>query len=116
MGERSVFSSKAVFWLFAVGLTCFAVALYLIIQGHHAGHARTHAPSAFSDSAIGHRAFAEMLEELDVPVILSRHNSALKAGEDALQAPAAGLTPAASPHLPLPGPSQAGKPETIRPR
>ncbi len=84
MGERSVFSPKAVFWLFAVGLACFAGALYLIIQGHHAGHARTHAPSAFSDSAIGHRAFAELLEELEVPVILSRHNSALKAGEDAL--------------------------------
>lgn len=40
-------------------------------------------PSASSDgysvSAIGHHALVEVLEELDVPVVVSRHNSAAKA-------------------------------------
>jgi hypothetical protein len=39
---------------------------------------------AYSVSAVGHRAFVELLERLDVPVVVSRHRTAERAGPETL--------------------------------
>ncbi|MEK7270190.1 MAG: DUF4350 domain-containing protein, partial [Planctomycetota bacterium] len=39
-------------------------------------------PSAFSRSALGHRALADLLKRLGVPVLSSRHNSGRRAGKN----------------------------------
>ena len=83
MAQDAVFSPKTVFWLIAVGLLSFAGAIYFTIYGDD-GTARTAGANSFSYSAIGHRAFVETLRRTGVPVLVSRHDSATKAGQSAL--------------------------------
>jgi hypothetical protein len=45
---------------------------------------RHHGSTAYSHSAVGHRAFVELLRELDVPVTISRWESSAKAGDSAV--------------------------------
>ncbi len=83
MAETAVFSPRTVLWLIAVGFVSIAGAAYFTIYGD-VGTTRTTGANAFSYSAIGYRAFVETLRRLDVPVVVSRQNSAAKAGESAL--------------------------------
>jgi len=76
------YSAKTVYWLLAVGVLSFAAAAYFMIYAQSdAGAAKA---NAFSYSAIGHRALVETLQELDVPVLVSRSDSAAKAGYSSL--------------------------------
>src|SRR5688572_4467242 len=55
-----------------IGLAAFVTATYLEMFGDGGGEPRTNGPSSYSRSAIGHRAFAATLRNLDLPVQLSR--------------------------------------------
>ena len=72
------FSLKAVVLLVAVGLASFIAAALVAIFADPASE-RAFGTNAYSYSAIGHKAWAEMLEELGTPVLVSRNDSADKA-------------------------------------
>ncbi len=82
--DGQLFERKTLIALFAVGLLSFAGVIYLVVTSASSGQARTFGTSAFSDSAIGHHAFIELLRRLDVQVLVSRNNSAEKAWPDHL--------------------------------
>lgn len=76
------YSARTVYWLLAVGLLSFAgAAWFMIYADDDAGAAKA---NAFSYSAIGHRALVEGLREIGVPVLVSRSDSAAKAGDSSL--------------------------------
>ena len=82
MSQGQPYSAKTVYWLLAVGVLSFAGAAYFVIYSESdAGAAKA---NAYSYSAIGHRALVETLREADVPVLVSRADSAAKAGDSAL--------------------------------
>ena len=82
MNDPQPYSVKTVYWLLAVGLLSFAGAAWFMIYGESdAGAAKA---NAFSYSAIGHRALVDSLRATDVPVLVSRHGSAAKAGDSSL--------------------------------
>jgi hypothetical protein len=83
MTTQPIFSTNRVIWLLAIGVFSFAGAAYFLIYGDD-HTARTTDANSFSYSAIGHKAFVETLRRLDLPVLVSRHNSAAKAGRSAL--------------------------------
>ncbi len=83
MAQRQVFSTKTVYWLMTVSVLSFAGAAYFMIYGGGGAKEAARA-NAYSYSAIGHRAFAETLRRLDVPVLVSRDASAAKAGISSL--------------------------------
>lgn len=73
-----VFSGRAVGLLVAVGLLSFAAAALVAIYSDPQTEG-TFGTNAYSYSAIGHKAWTEILEDLDTPVLISRHDSADKA-------------------------------------
>jgi hypothetical protein len=66
-------------WILLIGGGAFLGAMALLLFG--AQEPETVAPSAFSRSAIGHKAFAETLRRLGVPVLVSRYRSLDKSGQ-----------------------------------
>jgi hypothetical protein len=82
VSEVQPYSARTVYWLLAVGVLSFAAAAYFMIYAQSdVGAAKA---NAFSYSAIGHRALVETLRELDIPVLVSRADSAAKAGDTSL--------------------------------
>lgn len=81
--EQAIFSRKTVAWLIAAGLSAFAGATYFMIYGDDDAAKRASA-NAYSYSAIGHRALVDTLRRLDIPVSVSRENSAAKVGHSSL--------------------------------
>lgn len=82
MSRVQPYSARTVYWLLAVGVLSFAAAGYFMIYAESdVGAAKA---NAFSYSAIGHRALVETLRDLDIPVLVSRADSAAKAGDSAL--------------------------------
>lgn len=77
MAERTVFAGRTVFWLILVGGISFLGAIGLALFGDST--ARSSGADSFSVSAVGHRAFIDLLGQLDVPVQVSRNASAAKA-------------------------------------
>ena len=77
VGEQ-IFSPKALFWMIALGILAFGGAAYFLIYGDSRVD-RAIGTDAYSYSAIGHRAFVETLRRQDIPVRISRNNSADKA-------------------------------------
>jgi hypothetical protein len=65
----------------ALSLLCW---LLMIVFGDRISESPTIQPSAYSWSAIGHRAFVALLRDRGVPVVVSRHDSATRAGMDGL--------------------------------
>lgn len=82
MTEPQPYSAKTVYWLLAVGILSFAGAAWFIIYSE--GDAGAAKANAYSYSAIGHRALVDSLREIGVPVLVSRANSAEKAGDESL--------------------------------
>ncbi len=70
--------------LVVIGLGAFLVGTYLEMFDDGGGEPRTTQTSTFSRSAIGHRAFAAALRNLDIPVQISRFRSLDKAGAGTL--------------------------------
>lgn len=84
MSERAVFAPQTVFWLLTVGTLSFVGALALSLLAGNGGNVRSPEANTFSYSAIGHRALVEVLERVEMPVLVSRFDSAGKAGTSSL--------------------------------
>ena len=84
MSERAVFAPRTVFWLLTIGTISFVGALVLSLLAGDGGAVRSAGANTFSYSAIGHRAFVEILERVEMPVLVSRYDSAGKAGSSSL--------------------------------
>jgi hypothetical protein len=69
-------------WILLIGGGAFLGAMALLLFGTQ--EPKTVAPSAFSRSAIGHKAFAETLRRLGIPVLVSRYRSLDKGGQGSL--------------------------------
>ncbi len=82
MNGEPVFQPRTVFWLVVVGGLSFIAAMAILVLGQDIG--TTAKANSFSTSAIGHRAFVETLDRLGFRVLVSRHNSAEKAGDNGL--------------------------------
>ena len=78
------FSISTIIWLLAVGLASFAGTVLLAVFGADLLPLRSPGGHAWSVSAIGHRAFAETLRGLAIPVVISRHRPAETAGATGL--------------------------------
>jgi hypothetical protein len=72
-------SRTAVIAVIAVVAVSLAVAVVLTVTGDDLGRKRSAGVDAYSVSAIGHRGLVRLLEKLDVPVVVSRNESAERA-------------------------------------
>jgi hypothetical protein len=81
MAMEPVFSPRTVAVLIICGSLAFAGAAYFAIANDQPGTSGT---NVYSTSAVGHRAFLELLQRRGIPTIVSRNNSAEKAGRKAL--------------------------------
>ena len=79
-----VFEQRTILWLIGVGGLSFLCTIALIIFGEDLLPTTTVQANSYSQSAIGHMAFVETLRTLGVPVLVSRSDSALKAGPNDL--------------------------------
>jgi len=80
--KAPVFSRNAVVWLVTVCAVSLLVGMLLGVFRSDLARFRSAGADSFSRSAIGHRAFVELLQELEVPVLVSLDESAEKAGVD----------------------------------
>jgi hypothetical protein len=78
------FSSKATRWLVGLCVVSFVAALVFAALGTDPADVPDHRPTSYSRSAIGHHGFVEILKKLDIPVVISRHESGMKAGDRAV--------------------------------
>jgi hypothetical protein len=78
------FRGRTVAVLTAVVGVSFLAALLWGVFGPELFPARSSSADSFSRSALGHRAFVELLRELDVPTVVSRFNSGGRARKSAL--------------------------------
>jgi hypothetical protein len=81
MVQEMPFSRSAIAALITFGVMCFAGASYFAIVEEEPYRTGS---NVFSTSAVGHRAMLELLQRQGVPVVVSQHNSAMKAGDDSL--------------------------------
>jgi hypothetical protein len=79
-----IFAQRTILWLIGVGGLSFLCAIVLIVFGEDLLPTSTVEANAYSQSAIGHMAFVETLRALGIPVLVSRSDSALKAGPNDL--------------------------------
>lgn len=77
--NAGVFSFRAVAILVVVGILCFAAASLIAVFSDTQSE-QTYGANAYSYSAIGHKAWTEILSGSDLPVLISRDASADKAG------------------------------------
>ena len=77
--DHHVFSPVVVAALIAVGMLSFVGAILITTYGEDSRQATTVDANAYSRSAIGHRAFVDLLHRLDIPAHVSRYDSANKA-------------------------------------
>lgn len=75
------FGRRRAGWLAAVAALSLGAAAFLGIFGDALYDPPSFAPDSFSRSAVGHRAFVELLRGLGHPVLVSRHRTADKAAE-----------------------------------
>ncbi len=78
--NREVFSGKAVVLLAGLCGLSLLVGLALAIFNDGLSVVRSTGPDTFSYSALGHHGFRSLLEELGVPVLVSRSDSGRKVG------------------------------------
>jgi hypothetical protein len=78
------FSGRTIAGLIGVGAVAFLAMAYLLIYGEAGDPYRRSGPNAFSTSAIGHRAFIELLRRLDVPVLANRRAEVDRGGDRSL--------------------------------
>lgn len=82
MTQAPVFSLRLLLILVAAAIGAFLLSLYLMSRNDYGGD-RT-GPSSYSVSALGYAGIAELLKELNVPVIKSRHSSVSKVNDGVL--------------------------------
>ncbi len=82
--DTPVFSTRAVFWLIAIGFLSFAGGAAIFVFGERIEPASSAGSHAFSTSAIGYQGLVRTLRRLETPVVVSRNASAEKAWETSL--------------------------------
>ncbi len=97
MTDRAVFAPRTVFWLLTVGTLSFVGAVVLSLVAGDGGSVQSASANTFSYSAIGHRALVDVLERVEMPVLVSRYESASKAGSSSLLIVAEPQAPTAEP-------------------
>jgi hypothetical protein len=80
MSDAPIFAQRTLVWLLGVGGASFVLAIMLIAFGEDLLPTSTVEANAYSESAIGHKAFVETLRRLGIPVLISRGESPMKAG------------------------------------
>jgi uncharacterized protein DUF4350 len=83
-GGGGAFGRRGAGWLAAVAAASLAAAAFLGAFGDALYDPPSSGADSFSRSAVGHRAFVELLRALGRPVVVSRHRTADKAGEAAV--------------------------------
>ncbi|HET9317561.1 MAG TPA: DUF4350 domain-containing protein [Vicinamibacteria bacterium] len=78
------FSRRALVWLISISVASFATWLVVGLIAPEPTDVESAEADAYSRSAIGHRAFVELLRAQNVPVMVSRFDSGGRAGEQAL--------------------------------
>jgi hypothetical protein len=78
------FSSRALVWLISISVASFATWLVVGLIAPEPADVESAEADAYSRSAIGHRAFVELMRAHDVPVVVSRFDSGQRAGLQAL--------------------------------
>jgi hypothetical protein len=78
------FSRRALVWLVSISVASFATWLVVGLIAPEPVDVESADADAYSRSAIGHRAFVELMRAQDVPVMLSRFDSGGRAGSQAL--------------------------------
>ena len=78
MSAPTVFAGRTIAWLVVVGGLSFAAALVLIVVGEDLFPSSTVEANAYSQSAIGYKAFVETLQQLGTRVLVSRSDSVPK--------------------------------------
>jgi len=76
------FSRRSAAWLAALAAGSLAAAAFLGAYGELLGDPPTWGSDSFSRSAIGHRAFTDLVRRLGFTVLVSRHATARRAGDD----------------------------------
>jgi uncharacterized protein DUF4350 len=80
----SAFSTRTVALLVVVGVASLAVWIAFVVYDPDVGEPTSSGADGYSRSAIGHRAFIELLRELGIPVVMSRYQSGQRAGNSAV--------------------------------
>ena len=75
----TLFRGRTLAILIGAGIVSLIVALVLAVFADDLSKPKSAAPDGYSSSMLGHRALIEILQELDIPVVVSRHSSASKA-------------------------------------
>ncbi len=78
------FSRRALVWLVSISVASFATWLVVGLIAPEPTEVDSAKADAYSRSAIGHRAFVELMRAQDVPVMVSRFDSGTRAGDQAL--------------------------------
>jgi hypothetical protein len=78
-----LFSPRTLLAIIAIGTAAFVGMIYLAMFGGGDPEFEI-GPSAYSSSALGHKALTETLRRIDVPVVISRFRTAEKAGQGSL--------------------------------
>ncbi len=73
------FSTRSARWLVAIGAVSLLASGVLAVFGSEISDVTSFGADSFSRSAIGHRAFVELLRELGFQVLVSRHATAARA-------------------------------------
>lgn len=130
-GRGGPFSRRAAAWLLAVGLGSLAAAGFLGAFGDALYDPPSFGADGFSRSAVGHRAFVELLRGLGLRVVLSRHRTAergeagavvallepqVEAEEDGARAEKLAAVNGSARHLLVVLPKRTAIPDPLRPR
>jgi hypothetical protein len=78
------FSRRALVWLVSISVASFATWLVVGLVAPEPSDVESAEADAYSRSAIGHRAFVELMRAQSVPVMVSRFDSGQRAGTQAL--------------------------------
>jgi len=84
MSSSGPFSRRMLILIGVVAVGSLVLGLGLAVFGDKVSRAPISDANAFSRSAVGHKAFVELLERLDIPVVVSRYESAKKAKKGAV--------------------------------
>lgn len=84
IGGRQPFRRRTIAWLAGIAATSFAIAIGVAIFAEEIVPTSTAGAHGYSRSAIGHHGLVALLRALDIHVLQSEHDSAGKAGDDAV--------------------------------
>ena len=82
--SEAPFSRRALVWLISISVASFTTWLVVGLVAPEPADVESAEADAYSRSAIGHRAFVEMMRAQGVPVMVSRFDSGSRAGLQAL--------------------------------